>query len=444
MKTVCHKQEEKSSGFAFLGKTIEMDWNGGDISTDGGLFLVSGLLKKTGIINRISGCIEDCRDQDRIIHEMSELIGQRVSQMIMGYEDTNDAGVLRYDPMFKFAAGRLPESGDTLSSQPTLSRLENSINLRDITKLDFCMTDWYIDSLIERKAESVVLDIDGTDDPTHGKQEGSLFNGFYEQTMYSPLIVCDGDTGDLAAIKLRQGNAGPAKDALAMIRRIVLAIRRRQPEIRIILRGDAGFENPKIYEYCEQNDLHYILGIKGYRRLEKRTRKLSRRAKTYFQKSGKEKTLHTNFKYRAQSWEKERMIIARIRCNELGQDTRYLITNWKFSKARYAYRFYAKRGDMENRIKELKKDMNLDRLSCHRYMANYFRLILAGFAYQCMQRLRKGLKGTEYEKAQADTIRLKILKVAVQVKETVRRVWLHFCSSFTEKAVFQRLSDSFA
>jgi hypothetical protein len=443
VKTVCHKRYEKSSAFDFLGKTIEMDWNGGDISSDGGLFLLSGLLKKTGIINRITGCINDCRDQYRITHEMSELIGQRISQLVMGYEDANDAQVLRYDPMFKFTAGRLPESGDDLSSQPTLSRLENSIKLRDIARLDKCITDWYIDSLAERKAENVVLDIDGTDDPTHGEQEGSLFNGFYDQTMYSPLIVCDGETGDLAAIKLRQGNAAASRDALAMIRRIVMVIKKKLPGIKIILRGDSGFENPRIYKYCEQNDIRYILGIRGHRQLEKRTWKLSSRAKGFYRNSGKEKRLHTNFKYKAQSWDKERMIIARMRCDESGQDTRYLVTNMEFPKAKYAFGFYSRRGDMENRIKELKKDMNLGRLSCHRYLANYFRLILAGFAYQCMQRLRKGLKGTEYEKAQADTIRLKILKVAVQVKETVRRVWLHYCSSFTEKAVFKRLSDSF-
>ena len=444
MKTVCHKRKEKSSTFDFFGKVAEMDWNGGNISTDGGLFLISRLLKKTGIIDKISSCIEDRRDQDRIVHTMPVLISQRISQIIMGYEDANDAGELRTDPMMKYTVGRMPESGEDLSSQPTISRLENNISLRDIARLDDCLTDWYIDSLIKRKSERIILDIDGTDDPTHGRQEGSLFNGFYEQTMYSPLIVCDGDTGDLAAIKLRPGNAAASGDAFAMIRRIVKSIRERIPDIQIIIRADAGFGDPRIYKYCEENCIEYIIGIKGNLPLQRRTRKLSLRAEANYRRRGKEKTKYTNFKYGAQSWGKERMIIARIRCNEMGKDTRYLITNIEFRKAREMHNFYSKRGDMENRIKEMKNDMSLDRLSCERYLANYFRLILVGFAYQCMQRLRNKLKGTEFENAQVKTIRLKILKVSVLVKETVRRVWLHFCSSFTEKIIFQKLARGFA
>lgn len=433
MKTVCHKPKYFST---YGKKEFWFGFNGGKITSDGGSMLVAGAIKKLKLSESIANCLTEKRDSAKIRHSLYELIEQRLMLMVLGYEDCNDSNHLRNDPMIKSALGRLPETGKQLGSQSTLSRFENSVSPRDIVRMRKLLLRQYIDSVRKSGRKKVILDIDTTDDETHGDQECSLFNGYYQETCYSELLVFDGDTGELITAKLRPGNIHTSVNSVAAIHQIVKELRKVSPEIEIIIRGDSGFGIPGMMDYCENNGIYYILGMKSNKRLERKSLKLSRRAKSRYSKLLKPVLYFGHYKYKAEKWPHFRNGFAKVECGPSGLNTRYVITNMEIKSPKAGYIFYGKRGQMENFIKETKNGMYSDRLSCHRFTANYFRLMITAFAYVVMQEIRKQLKGTDLEKAESSTIRLKLFKVGGQVIESVRKVWIRFSSSFVNAEIF--------
>jgi len=395
-------------------------------------------MNKLKLPERISGCIDDDREQGKIRHSIRELVEQRILLMALGYEDCNDADFLRKDPLIKTVLSRLPESGKDLGSQPTLSRLENAVSAREIVRLQKLLLELYVQKVKKRGQKEVVLDIDTTDDETHGEQECSLFNGFYQETMYSELLVFDGDSGDLISAQLRPGNWHCSRDSFQAIRRIVLALKKECPDIKITVRGDSGFGVPEMMDFCELEGIGYIIGIKGNIRLKQKTKKLEKRAKARYGKSGRTVLLFGNYEYKAVNWKGKRRGFAKVECGAGGLSVRYVITNLKIRSPKKGYKYYGQRGQMENYIKDFKNEIKSGRLSCSLYLANYFRLMLTAFAYVVMQTIRETLVGTELEKAQTGTIRLKLFKVGAMVLESVRRVLINLSTNFPMRKIFLR------
>ncbi len=434
MKTVCHKNEIFSN---YWKKIISFNFNGGNIGSDGGVILVEKAIKRLGIVEKIVERIDDYRDQSKVIHSYNDLIHQRLTQLALGYEDCNDSNYLRKDPLLKTVINGLPEGSYDLGSQPTFSRFENSVTYRNIFRLSELMLEMYIKKVRRRGQGEIILDIDATDDPAHGEQEGVLFNGYYEETMYLENLVFDGDTGDMITAVLKPGNYHCSRDVLPIIRRIIKKIKAELPEVKISVRGDSGYGFPELMEYCENNGIDYLLGLKTNGRMFRKVRKLSRRAITRGLKTGREVRYFGQFKYGAQSWKgKKRNCVARIVSKDGNLENRYIVTNMGIKSPKKTYEKYGQRGQMENYIKDLKNDMKSGRLSCHRFAANFFRLLLSCFAYTIMQEIREVLNGTELDKAQSCTIRLKLFKIGALVKETVRRVWIQLSSSFPDRHLF--------
>jgi hypothetical protein len=394
-------------------------------------------MEKLGIVEKIADRIDDFRDQSKVIHSIDDLIHQRITQLALGYEDCNDSNYLRKDPLLKTMIKGLPEGSNDLGSQPTFSRFENSVSYRDIFRLSELMLEMYIKKVRQRRQKEIILDIDATNDPVHGEQEYALFNGYYEENMYLENLVFDGDTGDMIAAVLKPGNYHCSKDVMPIIRRIVNRIKADLPDIKITIRGDSGYGFPELMEYCENHEIDYLLGLRSNPKMFRKMRKLSRRAITRGLRTGREVRYFGQFKYGAQSWKSiKRNCVARIVSKDGNLDNRYIVTNIGIKSPKKTYEQYGQRGQMENYIKDLKNDMKSGRLSCHSFVANFFRLQLSCFAYSVMQEIREVLKGTELDKAQSCTIRLVLFKIGALVQETVRRVWIYLSSSYPRRDLF--------
>ncbi|HOV15335.1 MAG TPA: IS1380 family transposase [Spirochaetota bacterium] len=285
----------------------------------------------------------------------------------------------------------------------------------------------------------MIIDIDPTDDPCHGKQENGLFHGYYWQTQYFPLLVFDGKTGDLIAPMLRPGTVHASEGADSLLKRVIKRIRKSFPDVKIKIRGDAGFGLPRMYNYCEGSKLSYIFGLAGNDVLKRHTNEIAAKQKLDFEKDKKDIREYITFKYQAKTWDKEKTVIAKIEYNEHGSNIRFIVTNIDFETPEKGYKYYTERGQCENYIKDLKNHLYLDRLSCCSYIANYFRMLLSCFGYIIMQELRLKLAGTEFEKMETNTIRLKLFKIGARIKESSRRIWINLSSYFIYKDFFLKL-----
>jgi hypothetical protein len=360
------------------------------------------------------------------------MLAQRVYQIACGYEDCNDADDLRYDPMFKAAVGRLPETGRDLPSQPTLSRFENSISRTQLRRMAEALCDCVLDQYADRTPERIILDFDATDDETHGQQQLTGFNGFYDEHCYLPLIVTtriDGGPDELLVAMLRPGKIHGAENALPVLKRVVAKLRRRWPKVEIVFRADNGFGKPEIYDWCEDNGLSYLISLAQNARLLRIAAPWMECARAEYEATG-EKVRHVHeTRYRADSWRQERRVIVKAEVMADGENPRFVVTNLPGGNPEDLYDEYALRGDAENRIKELKNDLQIDRTSCHRFVANQFRVLLHAMAFVLLSHLRKHLSSTELAKAQVCTLQRHLLKLGVRVIESARRVWLHFASN---------------
>lgn len=429
--------ECKQSSFSFfVKKKLTVDFKGGEISSDAGLLLLRQLDEKLGFTEGLADCLSDRRHQSYVRQPLLDMFRQRLYQIMAGYEDSNDSDSMRTDAVLKSVVGRLV-SDESLASQATMSRFENVITTKELYRLSAYLLECYLSSKSSPPSR-IIIDIDATDDPVHGNQQLSFFHGYYEQYIYHPLLIYDGDTGELITAVLRPGNVHASRQVVAILKRVVSRLQEMFDEVEIIVRADAGFAIPELYEYCESERLKYIIGLITNDRLLALSEQLSQTASEQFERTQSKQRLFTETYYQAGSWDKSRRVIVKAEHNELGPNRRFVVTNM-VGATEALYDFYAKRGDCENRIKELKNDLKADRLSCHRFVANQFRLILHAAAFVLLTALKRYLKGTVLEKAQIGTIRCRLIKIGAQVVQSCRRLWVHLAGGYPLKNLFMTL-----
>ena len=423
-------------GFSFLRKRkLTVDFGGGEITSDCGLLLVRQADQSLGLLEGLASCITDRRDARYTDHDLLTLLRQRIYQIVAGYEDCNDANFLRKDPALKAACGRTP-SDKELGSQPTLSRLENTVTQEDLYRMGQWFVDLYIRRNRKRKPKRIIIDADGTDDPTYGDQQLTFFHGYYDQYMYHPLLVYDADTGEMITEVLRAGNRHASYGIVSILKRIVGKLKAAFPNAEIIIRGDAGFAIPALYEYCEEEKLKYVIGLIRNDVLERMIERLTEKVQSLYEKTGQKQRLFAEGFYQAQSWEKERRVIMKAEWLPLGPNRRFVVTNLSM-EAQRLYEFYTERGGTcEVRIDEFKNGLKADRLSCHRLVAYQFRLFLHMAAYWLVLLLRHALVKTEFASMQIQQLRTRILKIGGQVVQTARRVWFRLASGYPWKDIF--------
>jgi len=413
-------------------KEIVADFDGGLIGSNGGLMLLQKIDQQLSLTKSLAAAIVDRRDPGRIKHPLEEMLGQRIYQITCGYEDCNDADQLRSDPIFKTALNLLPQADHELSSQPTLCRLENSITAKDLRRMAEVFVDLFITSHSGSNPQEIILDFDATEDPTHGDQQLSFFNGCYDHYCYLPLMVTaqvDGGSQQLLTTLLRSGKAHASYNALDILKRLVARLRQAWPDVRIIFRADSGFAIPAIYDWCEAHGVEYLIGLITNARLLRMAQPHLQAAQSQYQQTqGKVRNLH-ECQYAAGSWPYQRRVLINTEINDQGQNRRFVVTNIRDGDAEELYHNYIQRGDAENRIKELKNDLCIDRTSCHRFLANQFRLFLHAAAFVLFNSLRRLLAGTQWATAQVATLQRDLIKLGVRVKQTARKVWLHFASA---------------
>ena len=361
---------------------------------------------------------------------MATLVRQRVFQIACGYADQDDADTLRTDPLLKLVCGRLPDSGPDLASQPTLSRLENAIDRRTAERLAGALVDLYIQARGQHGPPThVVIDVDGTDDPAHGAQEGVAYHGYYRQHMYHPLLVFDGQTAQLITAVLRPGNAHGGRFVVLVLRRLVRRLRAAWPTVTIELRADSGCATPRLYTWCETHAVTYTLGLIPNPRLAALAAPLRAAAQAQSAaQDGAKVRLAGEAPYQAGSWPRERRVVFKAEALAKGPNTRFVVTT-RPDPPLTLYDWYVDRGEPENWIKDFKNALAADRLSDHRFWANQFRLLLHAAAYWLLATLRGWLAATDAAHFQFDTLRLRLLKIGGRVWELVGRVRLALAAS---------------
>jgi len=420
--------------------TITFD--GGSLASDGGVVLVQRVDTMLGLTARLASCIRDRRDPKLVDQPVLILMRQRIFGLACGYEDCNDFDTLRRDPLFKLVAGRAPLTGLDLGSQPTLSRLENAVGAKDLVRLSRVFLECFVKRHPATMPKRIILDVDATDDPTHGQQELEFYHGYYDHHCYLPLLVyATADTGqqELIAAVLRAGNVHAGHRMVAVLRRIVKRLRAAFPQAEILLRGDAGFALPEVYEYCEAAEIPYVISLAKNSRLLAQAEPLLAEARAIYAETGEKVRRFGEFRYAAASWAHGRRVIVKAEVLPKGENPRFVVTNLAALDAAALYALYTRRGDVENRIKELKEDLKSGRTSCHRFLANQFRLLLHAAAFLLIQELQRLLAGTELARAQAGTLREKLLKVGARVCQTLRRIWVHLPSSYPYQRLWEHV-----
>jgi hypothetical protein len=421
---------------------LEAAFDEGRITSDGGLLWLSKMDSELGLCQRISECVPEWRNR-RGRHPLCSLVRQRVFQIACGYEDQNDSDTLREDPLLKMVCGSLPQSGQDLASQPTISRMENTATIRSCHQIAQVLFELYLSQREKGGApERVLLDFDSTDDPTHGEQEGSYYHGYYGQHIYHPLLVFDGESGHLITALLRAGNTHASNSSVAILKRIVGALRQRWPEVAIEIRADAGFAVPTLYDYCEHEGISYTIALITNERLKERAKDLLEEAREEHQRTDKKATLFGEDLYGAASWQKERRVIYKAEAMEQGTNRRFVLSTRR-EEPKELYEFYARRGESENWIKDFKLHVKADRLSCHRFVANQFRLLLHAAAYWLMDALRRKLIEGGSRRMQLDTLRIRLIKIGGRVRELFTKIRLHLASGHPGQDLWHALWGAF-
>jgi hypothetical protein len=422
MATQCYSQ----LGFKFQKKLV-VDFAGGDITSDAGLILVREFDQQRGLSADAISRIRDLRDPRYIRHSIESLLRQRIYQIVAGYQDVNDADRVRRDPTFEVIAG---DGRTELGSQPTLSRLENELDWSSIARLSTVGVDWFCAHAFARGQEptELLLDLDSTDDPTHGTQQLALFHGAFNQHMYHPLCWFEGHTGLLLRTRLRPGLDRSASFVVEDLQYLLPKLRRRFPKAKILLRADAGMATPEIETELESEGIGYVLGIGANAVFKRRVAPLLRKAQARYQRTDRPVHIRTSFWHRARSWHHRRRILVKIDITALGTNLRFMVTN-RTGSAKDLIAWYDQRGTAENRIKELKLDIHADRLSCHRFRANALRLQLHTLALLLLAYFRRWvLSGTDLATASIESLRVLLLKIGGRVVRTARRIWFHLAS----------------
>ena len=406
---------------------LEARFDGGRLTSDGGLPWLAEADAALGLCAAFAAVIPDGRRRPR--HSLAALLRQRVFQIACGYEDQDDADTLRADPLLKLVCGRLPDTGPDLASQPTFSRLENAVDWRTCYRLALALVAVYLRERARRgRPRSILLDLDTTDEATYGKQEHTAYHGYYREHMYHPLFIFDGETDQLVTAVLRPGNAHASRGAAAILRRLVRILRARWPDVAIEIRADSGFAVPKLYRFCEREGVGYTIGLMPNARLEAAATALREEAETQRAERGEKVRLVDELTYRAGTWDRERRVVYKVEALEKGPNTRFVVTSRK-DEAETLYDWYVDRGEPELWIKDLKNACFADRMSCHRFVANQFRLLLHAAAYWLLDTLRRWLVAAGAARLQLDTLRLRLVKIAGRVRELATIVRLHLATS---------------
>jgi hypothetical protein len=419
-----------------FAKPVHVALDADSMSSDGGLTLLAALDRGIGLTEDLLVALEDPRDGTRISYSFAELFGQRCLGIAHAYSDGNDAARLSRDPMLKLALGRDPVKGDDLASQPTISRFENSITSRQAVAMGRRFETFMINRLSRRhrRARVVTIDLDSTVDPTHGAQQLTLFNGFYDTWCYLPLVgflSIDGDPEQyLFHARLRPGNSRDIRGVIPLLRRTVPALRRKFPKAKIRVRTDAGFYHPMLLDVLEELGVIYAVAMPKNATLAQIAEPWMTIVRTLGEREGETQTLYGDGQYQAGSWSRERRVVCKAEVlyypgRKVKNNQRFVITNRTRMSPDNVYFWYCERGDSENRIKELKRDLSMDRTSCSSFVANQFRVLTTATAFVLFQELRWRLRNTPAARWTVGRIRDLLLKVAVRVTSSARRVVCH-------------------
>jgi len=450
--------------FHSLGKReVVGKFDGGSITSDAGGLLLRETEMRAGILSKFAECFQDLRDPELIEHTVAELVAQRVYGLALGYEDLNDHDDLRRDPLLAVLVGkedpegegriRQQDKGKAMAGKSTLNRLELTpaeptvaeLRYKKIVmkpeEIDRLLVDVFLQSHGE-PPEQIVLDVDATDDPLYGKQEGRFFHGYYMNYCYLPLYIFCGEF--LLCARLRSSNIDASEGTVEELERIVEQIRSRWPAVKIIVRGDSGFCRDSIMTWCEARQIDYVFGFAKNERLKAMIAAELQQARQLYEETEKAARVFKDFRYETrESWTRERRVIAKAEHLDKGANPRFVVTSidTQVMDGRTLYeRLYCARGDMENRIKEQQLWLFADRTSAGRMRANQLRLYFSSIAYVLMQALRRlGLRGTEMAAAQCHTIRLKLFKVGAQVKVSVRKVWVSLAGGYPSVDLFKQV-----
>lgn len=443
---------QSSFGFEACGKReVLARFDGGTISSDGGAFLLRQTDRRLNLVARLAECFLDGRNQELIEHTITEMLAQRIYGLALGYEDINDHEQLRKDPVFGILAGR-EDLEQPLAGKSTLNRMELGMGINNRYKK---ITFWKeaVDELLvklfleahESAPSEIVLDVDTTDLPLHGKQEGRFFHGYYDHYCYLPLYVFCGD--HVLCARLREANHDASFGCLQEIRRIVAQMRAVWPEVKIILRGDSGFCRNELMSWCENNGVDFVFGMARNRKLRRIIGGQMHEATQQWNETGKPARIFAEFEYRTgktkkSGWDRERRVVAKAEHIDGKENPRFIVTSLTSERwaARVLYEdLYCERGDMENRIKE-QFSLFADRVSAETMRANQLRLYLSAGAYILVNGLRRlGLKATELAQAQVSTIRTKLLRIGAQIRVTVRKVWVSMASSYPWQDLYRQV-----
>jgi hypothetical protein len=435
--TDCNSQ---AIAFTPLGRRqLLAAFDGGRITSDAGALLLREVAGRSRLFQRMAACVPDPREPSMIEHDQQTMLAQRVLGIACGWEDLNDHHGLRVDPLMQVASERDADAGRPLASPATLCRLENRVDRKACVELSKLLVEQFIESFDGVPPEELVLDFDATDDPVHGSQEARFFHGYYDGYCYLPLYVFSGEK--LLVSYLRPSNIDAAKHSRAILKLLADRLRQAWPGVRIIFRGDSGFCRWKLMRWCDRHEVGYIIGLARNKVLERIAEPFMLQARQQYEQTGQKQRIFTTFDYAAGSWDRPRRVIHKAEHNSQGGNPRFVVTSLTDDAQALYDQVYCARGEMENRIKEQQLGLFAGRTSCHKFVANQFRLLLSSFAYTLIETLRRtALAGTELARAQATTIRTKLLKIGAVVTASVRRIVLRLSSSYPLRQLFEQVA----
>lgn len=432
---------------AHFSRQVVAEFSAEQLTTDGGVLLLREVEGKIRLLERVAECFRDGRDAERVEHELEVLLKQRIYGLALGYEDLNDHEQLRHDPLLALVAGQR-DLGDPLAGKSTLNRMElvpsEAASRQRYHKITYCeagIDEVLVKIFLEAHSQApyrIVLDLDVTDIPLHGNQEGRFFHGYYNQYCYLPLYIFCED--HLLCARVRTSNQDASAGCVKEVERIVQQIRARWPRVKIVLRADSGFCREELMAWCEKHKVDYVLGLARNQRLGRIIGREMHQARQEYERTQQAARVFADFSYRTRkSWSCQRRVVGKAEYLAKGENPRFVVTSlsqrvWPAQKL--YEELYCARGEMENRIKE-QLSLFSDRLSTETMRANQLRLYFSSLAYVLIHALRRlALQGTEWAQAQVGTIRLRLLKLAAQVRITARRVWIRYSSAYPWQSLF--------
>jgi hypothetical protein len=420
-------------------KAVALDFDGGRLSSDAGVVLLKDIDAQLGLTHNLAAVLSDPRDPRRIRFTLEDLIKQRVFQIAAGYEDANDSNTLRDDPIFKLLLDRLPETGASLASQPTLSRFENRVSRPELSRMALVLLHQFIASYASAP-KVIVLDVDDTEDPVHGGQEHARYDGYYGGYCFMPLHVYEGLSGRLITTIL-QAKRFTGAQMLAVLKRLVKRLRQVWPHTRLIVRGDSHFAYPEVMQWIEaQPSMGYVTGLTSNAVLQALAQEVVEQATRAYALSGHKVTRFHSTRYQAGTWSRPRRVVIKVEVSEQGINTRFVVTDLEQARTKVLYqKIYCARGQAENEIKDHKLYLKSDRTSCHRFEANQLRVLLHSAAYVLLETLRREvLKTTQWASATMETIQLRWLKLGARVQEFEDRITISLPSSCPVAPILRR------